>query len=359
MKVLHVITSLSVGGAEKLLLDTIPFYFKKGINVDLLLLNSSDSMFLRKLKELNICNIYSLGKGSVYNPLFIFKIIPFLKKYNWVHVHLFPTLYWVAIAKIVSRNHCKLVYTEHNTYNKRRNKKWLQPIEKQIYKQYSKIICISDKTKEFLCSWLDLSQEDNRLTVIHNGIDLSRFETANAMDKENLGISENGRILLMTARFNIQKDPNTLIKAFHLLKSDNLYLIFIGDGILRKESEELVRQLKLQDKVLFLGIREDIPELIKMAYICVLSSNWEGFGLVAAEYMAAGKPAVVSDVDGLRDVVRNAGILFEKGNVNDLKEKLDMLLNNDTEYQKVCKACLIKSKEFSLEKMVDSYINVY
>jgi glycosyltransferase involved in cell wall biosynthesis len=206
---------------------------------------------------------------------------------------------------------------------------------------------------------LDLSQEDNQLTVIHNGIDLSRFEKAIAIDKKNLGIPESGRILLMTGRFSIQKDPNTLIKAFHLLESENMYLAFIGDGVLRKESEDLVRQLKLQDKVLFLGIREDVPEIIKASYICVLSSHWEGFGLVAAEYMATGKPAVVSDVDGLRDVVRDAGILFEKGNANDLKEKLELLLNDDTHYQKVCKACFVKSKEYSLEKMVDSYINVY
>ena len=106
-------------------------------------------------------------------------------------------------------------------------------------------------------------------------------------------------------------------------------------------------------------IREDVPELIKMADICVLSSNWEGFGLVAAEYMAAAKPTLASDVEGLRDIVSDGGILFEKGNDDDLKNKIEKLFSDNSYYKHISKRCYDRSLEFGLDKMVNSYINIY
>jgi glycosyltransferase involved in cell wall biosynthesis len=360
MKVLHVIAKLEIGGADKLLLDSIPFYIKKGLNVDLLLIKDTNSVFLSKLKELNICNIYSLNINNVYNPVSIIKIVPFLKKYDSVHVHLFPALYWVAIAGILSKKTCKLIFTEHNTHNKRRNKIWLKPIERFIYKQYSKIICISEKTKEHLSAWIGLDCVNEKLQTIHNGIDLSRYEKATAISKAELGIDENIRIILMVARFSTQKNPNTLLKAFSLLnRNEDLCLVFSGDGILRRESETLAKQLGIENRVKFLGVRTDIPELIKSSYICVLSSHWEGFGLAAIEYMAACRPAIVSNVNGLREVVGNAGLLFEPKDTYSLKEKIELLLNDKSKYNEISNACLQKSKEFGIEKMVDSYIHLY
>lgn len=357
MRILHIITSLRAGGAEKLLLESIPMYVEEGIIVDLLLLDGEDSIFLQSLKKLNICNIYTFNI-SIYNPLLIFKIRRYLKKYDIVHVHLFPTLYWVSLAKYLSKSISKLVYTEHNTYNKRRNKIWLRPLEKFIYQKYNKIICISEKTKENLKKWL--GDIDNRkYLVVNNGINLERYNRAIPFDKTLLGISSNTRIILMTARFNVQKDPNTLIRAFNKLAEQDIYLLFVGDGILRKESENLAKVLNVENRVLFLGIRDDVPELIKMSDICVLSSNWEGFGLVAVEYMAAQRPAVVSDVDGLRDIVNGAGIVFEKGNEDDLKYKLELLLNNELMYNEISEKCYNRALNFGIDKMVNTYINVY
>jgi glycosyltransferase involved in cell wall biosynthesis len=361
-KILHVIAKLNTGGAEKLLLDSIPLYNQRGLSVDLLVLldNDKDSLFTKQLKEINVCNVYFIKQKSIYNPAYIFKIIPFLKKYNIIHVHLFPALYWVAIANRLLKKPNKLIYTEHNTYNKRRNKIWLKPIEHIIYRQYSKIICISEKTKEHLSSWIGMNWVNKKSQVIHNGINISRFDTSVATEKLKLGIPDNAKIILMIGRFNLQKDTNTLIKAFNLLDNKkDLYLIFIGDGDLRKKSEELVENLGIEKSVLFLGIRKDVPELIKASYVCVLSSNWEGFGLVAVEYMASCRPVIASDVDGLREIVKGAGLLFEKGNVNELKEKLELLLNNEMIYKKVTIACYQKSKEFSIEKMINSYLDVY
>jgi len=87
MKIVHIINSLASGGAEKLLLDTLPIYKEKGIVVDLLVLNGTSSPFMQALKETACCSIYSLGLNSVYNPIQVFKLIPFLNKYDIANVH--------------------------------------------------------------------------------------------------------------------------------------------------------------------------------------------------------------------------------------------------------------------------------
>ena len=129
MKVLQIINGLDTGGAEKLLLETIPLYREKGVEMDILVLDGSQYPFMKELEKLNCCTIFSLGNGSVYNPLLIFKIVNFLKKYTIVHVHLFPAFYWVVLAKLISFSDVKLVYTEHNTTNKRRRNLFLKAID--------------------------------------------------------------------------------------------------------------------------------------------------------------------------------------------------------------------------------------
>ncbi len=358
MKVLHIIPSFLPGGAEKLLLDSIPFYIELGLEVDVLLLNGCDSIFLNTLKKMNNCHVYSLGKGSVYNPFLIFKIIPFLKKYDIIHTHLFPALYWVALIKYFSNTSCKFVYTEHSTHNKRREKPLLRPFEKFIYNRFDKIIAISKYTKKNLLEWIGYKNE-HRVRVIENGINLSKYAKAVPFSRELLQIPVDTKIILMTARLSIQKDHYTLIRAFAKMSDISNYLILIGDGPLKSSLVSFTKELGVEDRVLFLGIREDIPELVKMADICVLSSNWEGFGLVAVEYMAAGKPTLASDVEGLRDIVKDAGILFKKGNDDDLRNKIENLLSDNSYYEQISEKCYDRSLDFGLDKMVNSYTKIY
>lgn len=86
---------------------------------------------------------HRFNTGSVYNPLLVFKIIPYLKKYDLIHAHLFPVLYWVVLAKWISFSKKKIVYTEHNTNNKRREIKLFQKIDRIIYSGLHQIITIS------------------------------------------------------------------------------------------------------------------------------------------------------------------------------------------------------------------------
>lgn len=354
MKILQLINGLGAGGAEKLIVETVPELVKLGNNVDVLLLNSNKTPFYEKLQATNSCRIFALGK-SFYNPLYIIKIIPFLKNYDVVHVHLFPALYFAVFAKVFSLSKVKFVFTEHNTNNRRLDNPKFQFIEKWIYKHYDQIISITNQVKEVLKEKLLIA--DKKIITIENGINLSHIYAASPKDRGSLGFIEDDRLIVMVAAFREQKDQDTLIKSIAQLP--NQYkLLLVGDGVRRQQLESLVDTLNLKNSVFFMGFRSDVYSIIKMCDIAVLSSHWEGFGLAAAESMACGVPTIASNVPGLADVVNTGGLLFEKGNVEDLTKKI-LSLENPDKKKKLVLAGSERAKKYDIKNMVNSLNEIY
>jgi glycosyltransferase involved in cell wall biosynthesis len=354
MKVLQVITSLYTGGAEKLLVDSIPLYRKMGIDMELLLLNGNETSFFHSLKKSG-AKIHYLTKGNIkkiYNPLLVFHIIPYLGEYDIIHVHLFPTLYWAALAKLLTLSRVKLIFTEHNTNNTRISKKGIwKETDKFIYRQYDKVVSITAEVRKVITS--HLSDFSEKFCVINNGINLSDFYCEKTKNKET-----GTKTIIQVSAFRPQKDQMTVIRAMQYLPG-SIRLLLVGDGEMRPSCAELVKELNLSDRVSFLGIRTDIPELLHSADIAVLSSHYEGFGLVSIEGMAACKPVIASDVPGLREAVNGAGLLFPVEDEKMLAEQINELLSDSDYYEKVAKACLKRSKEYDINKMVDQYIELY
>ncbi|WP_026727304.1 glycosyltransferase family 4 protein [Flavobacterium denitrificans] len=358
MKILQIINSFNSGGAEKLLLETIPLYMQEGVQVDLLLLDGTDSPFLKELKVKNCCTIYSLGSKSVYNPIHIFKIIPFLKKYDIVHSHLFPSQYWVVLAKIISFSKVKILVTEHNTKSPRIEKYFFSKIDKFFYQFYDKVICISEEVFSIISQHTKLTED--KYSIIENGVDLNEIYNAKPYVKSEISslIAENDILLIHVARFTKQKDQQTVIRAMKYLPS-NVKLIFVGQGILENSCKSLVEDLDLNNKVIFLGSRMDVEKLLVTADISILSTNWEGLSLTAIESMASGKPFVASEVSGITNLVKDSGILFEKGNEKDLALKIQKLLDDQDLYAKTVEACKRKVKQYDIKFMIDKHINLY
>jgi len=358
MKVLQIINSLDAGGAEKLLLETIPLYNQKGIKMDILVLNGNDYPFMKELKLTNSCQIFSLGSGSVYNPLHIFKIISYLKKYQIAHVHLFPAQYWAVLAKWISFSKVKLVFTEHNTHNRRMSSPVFKICDKIIYSGYKKVVCITSEVKRILEQ--HLGKSGDKFPVIENGVNLKNIKEAIPYTKTDIlpEIAEEDKLLIQVSAFREQKDQVTLIKSLTALP-ENVKLILVGDGALRKDCENLVKELKLEKRIFFLGLRMDVLNLLKTADIVVLSSKYEGLSLSSMEGMASGKPFVASDVPGLHDVVKNAGILFPQGDEKALSTAILKLLDDKQYYEMTVQKCLQRAEEYDIIKMVNKHIQLY
>lgn len=354
MKVLHIINSLHTGGAEKLMLSTLPLLKQMGVDVDLLLLNGEETPFLLKLRQEKDINIMALGK-SLYNPFNIFKLIPYLKTYEIIHVHLFPAMYYVAFAKLIIRSKTTLVFTEHSTSNRRLEKAFYIPLERIVYAMYKRVVCITESVKKVLK--LKIDSRDDKYKVILNGVEVSRINEVVAQSRASFGFNENEKLICMVAAFRIQKDQDTVVRSLKLLPP-HYKLIFIGDGERLPQVKQLAESLNLEDRVKFLGIRTDAYSLIKMCDISVLSSHWEGFGLAAAESMACGIPTIASNVDGLAQVVSDGGLLFEKGNEIDLMNKI-LALEEYSYYVSIQKRCLESSKKFDVSNTVQQLQTLY
>lgn len=354
MKILQIITSLNTGGAEKLLIESVPLYQQKGIETDVLILKDNQTPFRPALENNSSGKVITLSKGSVYNPVLIFKIIPYLKQYDVVHVHLFPALYWVVLAKWISFSKTKIVYTEHNTSNKRRNHFILKWIDRIIYKGISKIVTIADEVDGNIKAHLKFRED--KFMLIYNGVDIEKYATAKSLNK-NTFFSEDDFLLIQVSSFREQKDQATLIKAMNLLP-DDVKLLLVGEGHLRGECEKLVNMLQLQHRVKFLGIRTDIPQLLKTADVVILSSIYEGLSLSSIEGMAS-KPFVASDVPGLREIVKNHGLVFKQGDSEELANLILKLYEDNTLYVEIAKKCYQRAIEFDVQKMVDNYINLF
>jgi glycosyltransferase involved in cell wall biosynthesis len=358
MKALQVITSLGVGGAEKLLVDAIPLYIEKGIDMELLLLSGNETPFFSSLKNSGV-RIHHLTKGKmkkIYNPLLVFRIIPYLRRYDIIHVHLFPGLYWVALAKFLSLSSKMFVYTEHNTHNNRRKKGGVWKItDRFAYRQYNRIVSITAEVDRLLKE--HLSTDGNKFSIINNGIDLSKFANSTCISKTGIADKEN-IILVQVAAFSKQKDQATLIRSLSHLP-DNVRLLLAGDGETRPECEKLAKELNLSERVSFLGVCTDIPQLLRSSDIAVLSTHYEGLSLSSIEAMASGKPFVASDVPGLRDVAGVAALLFPNGDEKALAGQIQSLISSLELYNKVAQACTECSKNYDIRMMVDKYIEVY
>ncbi len=362
MKILHIINTLGKGGAEKLLVQTLPRYKQAGLDVELLQITAQHSVpeYLQKLEEEDIV-IHTLGNKSVYSPANIGLLKSFFndRHYDVVHVHIFPAMYWVPLAIGSGRKGMKLVFTEHNTQNRRWDKWYFKAIDKFIYHKYKAIVAITNDVKKNLANWQPGIKD--RIVTIFNGIDVDTLNQVKAAERQTtlqaLGIPDNAVLLLMTARFDKQKNHRTIIESMSQLPPQ-YYLLLAGDGPERGDMEQLAATSGVAERVKFLGFRADVLSLMKMVDINILSSNYEGLSGVTLEALCSGKPFLGSDVTGIQNVVPDKRFLFENS-AGSLASAI-LHIGNDAELASAMSATgLNYVTSYDIKKMVSEHIELY
>lgn len=349
MRILQVISSLETGGAEKLVSQIAPMLRNLGNEVDVAVFKGCDTQFKHNLEDEGI-KVMKFGK-SCYGLRNLIRLTRVMRHYDIVHTHNTAPQLYAAIASVL----CSVVLctTEHNTSNRRRSWKWYVSIDRWMYHQYSRIICISDKAEQNLREYL--SANFDNICTIYNGVDVSAFHAA-LPDAE---LSHPSKFaVVMVAGFRYQKDQDTVIRAIAMLP-DNYELWLVGDGERRKILEKLVEELRVSSSVKFLGLRNDVPNVLHAADVVVMSSHFEGLSLSNIEGMACGKPFVASDVDGLREVTKNYGLLFPHGDAQALSDIIKRLHDDASFYQFIADRCYLRAQQYDISKMVEQYNQVY
>lgn len=353
MKILHVIDSLSMGGAETLVCILAINQKKLGEDVTVVQIASSNSRNLEEQLDCAGIKRVCLEFSNVYNPLAIVKLIPYLRNADVINVHLFPAMYWAGFAKLFGFSSTPMVFTEHSTFNRRRDNRLLLGVDYLIYRCcYKEVIACADKVLE------TFKEKFPRISTssIPNGVDTIRFKNANPYSKKELwDVSEDVSMVTMVARFADMKRQDVLIDALPLLP-DAIHVAFVGgDGGCLCKAISRAESIGVADRVHFMGIRSDVPRILKSSDIICMSSDYEGLSLSSIEGMAIGKPFVASNVNGLREVVGGAGVLFENGNAAELAGIINKLLLDKEYYSRVSSACQERSKDYDISEVVIKY----
>jgi len=177
--------------------------------------------------------------------------------------------------------------------------------------------------------------KEGQYEVIHCATNIRAFSEVNldiGRKKKEFGIEPESPVVGMIACFKPQKAPQDFIFLAHRVSQviPSARFLLVGDGELRPEVEKLVNRFRLKGKVILTGWRRDVPEIMQIIDILVLTSLWEGLPIVFAEAMASGKPVVATSVDGAKEAIIDGvnGFLVEPHNIEKFAERVIRLIND-------------------------------
>ncbi|WP_342537224.1 N-acetyl-alpha-D-glucosaminyl L-malate synthase BshA [Sporosarcina sp. FSL K6-3508] len=224
-----------------------------------------------------------------------------------------------------------------------------------------RVTAVSDSLKN---ETIELLHPTTEIETIYNFIDEEKyFPHETVYLREELGIAPDEKILIHISNFRKVKCIPDIIESFELIRrKHNVKLLLVGEGPEKFELEQYVQKAGLQEDILFLGKRDDLPELLSVSDVMLLLSEKEAFGLVLLEAFACRVPAVATAIGGIPEVVEDGynGFLVELGDVQAVAEKVSQLLTDDQLYKQMQEnAELTVQQHFSSEYIVSQYEALY
>ncbi len=360
MKVLLVITSLGVGGAERLVTSLADRYAAIGHEVILVRFHGEPELRPGdprvRLENLDMRR----SPTGVLVAMRRFRRLILEFRPDVVNSHLVHANILTRLLRLVTPMP-RLVSSAHNTNEEGRSRIL-------AYRLTDRLVDMSTNvSKEAVQAFQDQGALlPGRMHAIHNGIDTEDFvfdQTARDRIRAELSVSDSTPLIIAVGRLWEQKDYPSLLMAMSGLacRSVKFRLAIIGDGPLRSELKELAHSLGIAHQVDFLGVRHDIPALMSACDVFVLSSAWEGFGLVVAEAMACERVVVATDSGGVREVVGEAGYLVKPRDSEALSGAIGQALRlSDAERKLMGEAARARVVEkFSLAATADRYLAVF
>lgn len=314
IRVLECIRQGQVGGGESHLLS-----LSTNLNKDLfepIVLSFTDGPMIDMLKKKGI-QTHIIFTKKPFN-LFVWRKVKKLireQKIDIVHAHgtrANSNVFWAARSL-----HIPLIYTIHGWSFHNDQKPFVKKFrilgEKFLVSRTDVNISVSESNKQTGKKYI----RSFTSTVVNNGIDQEKFNPAgNFADiRKELSIDKNAILLLFIARFTAHKQPLTLIRAMAnvVKRIPSIRLLMVGDGDEKKAAVALAKELSIEESIIFLPFRQDVPDILQAADIFILPSLWEGLPIGLLEAMSMGKAVIATNVDGTCEIVRHQqnGYLIE------------------------------------------------
>lgn len=361
-KVLQIIPDFGYGGAERLTVNLMRYLNKEKYEVRAISLFGPLNTELEKILENENILVYYLGKRKGFDSRMFFKIDRVIKSFepHIVHTHRYVLRY--VLPSLLLRKVPVKVHTVHNIAEKEVDKIG-KLIHKIAYLRGIVPVSISRLVSESIISVYGVKN----IPLILNGIPVKYYQNAGKNReewREKEGFTKEDFLFVNIARLAPQKNQTLLIEAFakNPGRYDNSKLIIVGDGDEREKLREIAKLHGLENKVHFLGIRTDIPDILNASDVFVLSSDWEGNPLSIMEAMAAGKPVIATSVGGVPELIQNndTGILVPPKDVDALSKAMLLLMEDRGLCHKLGeRAREFAEREFDISVMVKKYERLY
>lgn len=282
-----------------------------------------------------------------------------------IHAHQYTPFFYSALAKPLCGFRPRLILTEHGRHYPDRVSPLRRAVNRLVLDR-----CADAVTACCRFSAEGLSRTDGfagaRIGVIENGIEVEQYGPPADRDlaKEDAGLDPSRRYLIHVARHHPVKDQPTLIRGFAQAVPDlpGVDLLMVGDGPLRPDLEALALQLGIAGRVKFLGIRTDIPDLMRAAEVFALTSLSEAASLTLLEAMASGLPAIVTAVGGNGEIVRREreGLLFPRADAAGCADAIRRLFRDPELAARLGAAGRERAVErYQLSGTVEAYYDLY
>ena len=221
------------------------------------------------------------------------------------------------------------------------------------------ITAVSNNLREETFKHFDIRKE---IRVIPNFVDTSRFFQTDKDHFKKMLAPSGERILAHVSNFRKVKRVEDVIRVFEKVRKEiPAKLLMIGDGPERQHAEELCRVLGICNDIRFLGKQEQMDEILSIADLFILPSEYESFGLPALEAMACGVPVISTNVGGLPEIniEGTTGFLSGVGNIEDMAQKSLHILSDDQRLETFKKAAIEHSRSFEKSRIIPLYEELY
>lgn len=369
VRVLHLITELSTGGAQSALFRYLEASNRSRFEPTVACLYNGDQVIAEQIRSIGI-DVYDLGMNSKISIAAVWRFVKLLRAQRPRILHT-----WMYHANVLGRVIGWLTRVP-TIITSRRNveiggqsrewiKRWTSTLDHAVI-----AVCEKARLREIAASNLP----DEKVVTVYNGLSLEHFilvrrQTTRLQIRDELALSPQAVVIGVVGRLHPQKGHLHLIDAFATVqqtmaktRGPSIYLLIAGDGSERDAIEKQIQRLALSENIALLGTRSDVPELLAGMDIFVLPSLWEGLPNVLLEAMAAQLPVVATAVGGTPEIVLDGetGILTAPADSAALGDALLTLINNPTLRNKLGQAGRRRVEtSFSIQQMTKSIEGLY
>lgn len=360
LTLVHVVLEMGIGGLQRLITDTTLAMDPRQFTVEVICLDEL-GCFADMLRARGI-RVTLLSRKEGRLALFPWRLARLLRERRADVVHMHPgTLIFGAIAARLA-GVAAAVYTEHGRALPESRMRLFEDRVSGVL--IDRIIAVSADLADYLARVVRLPRR--KIVLVTNGIPVDSFARGDASVRlrAELGLPAGVPVLGTVARLDAVKDQRTMLEAFALLRlrHPDARLLMVGEGPMRPELESYIAAEDLGGAVLMTGQRNDIPALVSLMDVFILSSLSEGTSISLLEAMASGVTPVVTRVGGNPAVVTHGvdGLLVEPRDAPGLAEALGDLVTDARRRRTLGDAARAKVRaSYGIETMVSRYVQIY